>query len=174
MGAQQIHSYSYSQILLSLSLTQTDLQFQLLSCQTNFCSQCWAVPKGQTISAGWSQMMQINICIFSFFCWQSKANHYNLQLFLLHNLAATIRSGAGLEVGPPVLLPRLPSHLHQTGFVVGDLGIKCTIYNIQRGKTLHLLEQMTMTTASGSRSVTKMAFKMLMARMCMMMIMLVV
>ena len=27
MGAQQIHSYSYSQILLSLSLTQTDLQF---------------------------------------------------------------------------------------------------------------------------------------------------
>ena len=32
MGAQQIHSYSYSQILLSLSLTQTDLQFQTSCC----------------------------------------------------------------------------------------------------------------------------------------------
>ena len=29
VGAQQIHSYSYPQILLSLSLTQMDLQFQL-------------------------------------------------------------------------------------------------------------------------------------------------
>ena len=50
----------------------------------------------------------------------------------------------------------------------------CTIYKIQRGKTLHLLEQMTMTTAGGSRSLTKMAFKMLMARRFMMMITLVV
>ena len=50
----------------------------------------------------------------------------------------------------------------------------CTIYKIQRGKALHLLEQITMTTAGGSRSLTKMAFKMLMARRFMMMITLVV
>ena len=65
---------------------------------------------------------------FFFLLLTVKSKSYNLQLFLLHNLAATIRSGAGLEVGPAVLLPRLPSllflHLHQTGFVVGDLGIK--------------------------------------------------
>ena len=39
---------------------------------------------------------------------------------------------------------------------------------------MHLLEQMTMTTAGGSRSLEKMAFKMLMARRFMMMITLVV
>ena len=39
---------------------------------------------------------------------------------------------------------------------------------------MHLLEQMTKTTAGGSRSLKKMAFKMLMARRFMMMIMLVV
>ena len=47
-----------------------------------------------------------------------------VQLFLLYNLAPTVRSGAGLEVRPPVLLLRPPPHPHQTGFVVGDLGIK--------------------------------------------------
>ena len=50
--------------------------------------------------------------------------HIYLQLLLLHNLASTVGSGAGLEVGTPVLLPRPPPHLHQTGFVVGDLSIK--------------------------------------------------
>ena len=89
----------------------------------------------QTVSAGWRQMMQINIWIFSFYCWQSKAKHINLQLFLLRYLASTVRSGAGLEVGTHVLLPRPPSHLQQARFVVGDLGIKWLHYlqNSERG-----------------------------------------
>ena len=36
VGVQQIHSYSYPQILLSLSLTQTDLQLQTSCCHVKF------------------------------------------------------------------------------------------------------------------------------------------
>ena len=53
-----------------------------------------------------------------------KRKHINLQLLLLHYFALTVWSGADLEVGTPVLLPRTPPHLQQARFVVGDLGTK--------------------------------------------------
>ena len=132
MGAQQIHSYSYSQILLSLSLTQTDLQFQTSCCHVKqifvpnaelcrkekagcYCSnrKCWVA----------SDDANKHLNLF-FLLLTVKSKTYQLQLFLLRYLASTVRSGAGLEVGTHVLLPRPPSHLQQARFVVGDLGIK--------------------------------------------------
>ena len=80
VGAQQIHSHSYPQILLSLSLTQMDLQFQL-SCshvKIFFVPNAELCPKdevgGYCSNRKWRQMMQINIWDFSFWWRQSKEN----------------------------------------------------------------------------------------------------
>ena len=89
VGAQQIHSYSYPQILLSLSLTQTDLQLQTSCCHVKFflfpmlsCAQRMRSEViVQTVSAGWSQMMQIKIWDFSFWCWQWKSKTYRFTTF---------------------------------------------------------------------------------------------
>ena len=132
MGAQQIHSYSYSQILLSLSLTQTDLQLQTSCCRVKifFVPNAELCPKDEvgcycSNRKCWVESDDANKHLGLFFLMLTvKSKTYQLQLFLLRYLGSTVRSGAGLEVGTHVLLPRPPSHLQQARFVVGDLGIK--------------------------------------------------